>query len=238
MDDPKGKKELTVIFPVYNEQETIARVVREWKITLDSLDISYQIMICEDGSTDGTRETLMQIKDTYHLVFNQKKLRRGYGRSIIDGVLSAQSDYILCVDSDGQYKPADFKKLWSVRGKARIIRGVRTVRCDDLIRKICSRLFYLFFIFFFPSVIKDPSSSFVLFPKKAVTSFIPYLSYMQEGFWWGFSAISIARKTSFFDIPISHQKRLSGKTRVYEMKKMFSIAFRNLRGLLRLKRQL
>jgi hypothetical protein len=61
---------------------------------------------------------------------------------------------------------------------------------------------------------------------------------MQEGFWWGFSAICIARKISFLDIPISHRKRLAGKTRVYEMQKMFSIGLRNIKGLLALQKQL
>ena len=51
-------KELSVIFPIYNEEETIEKTLLEWKNTLDNLQINYEIILAEDGSTDSTKEIL------------------------------------------------------------------------------------------------------------------------------------------------------------------------------------
>lgn len=227
--------DLMVIFPVYNERDAIQSVLHAWKKTLDSLSIAYQLMVCEDGSTDGTAQLLSQIALQYRLILNQKKERRGYGQSIIDGLKSANSHYVFCVDADGQYQASDFKKIWAKRHEAQIIRGVRIRRADEIARKIFSQLFKLFFKLLFASSLSDPSSSFILFKSKTIAPYINYLSYMREGFWWGFSALCVSKKISSIDILIHHQKRLSGKTRVYKMGKIIPIVWRNAIGLLRLK---
>ena len=51
-------KDLSVIFPIYNEEETIEKTLLEWKKTLDSLKINYELILAEDGSTDNTKKIL------------------------------------------------------------------------------------------------------------------------------------------------------------------------------------
>jgi len=93
----KSKLELSVIFPVYNERHTIETVIREWRKELRRLRINFQIIICEDGSSDGTSQFLKKISSKYKLLLNQKKTRRGYGQAVIDGIKLATSEYILSV---------------------------------------------------------------------------------------------------------------------------------------------
>ena len=55
------RKELSLIFPIYNEEKTIKKTLLEWKRLLDKLLINYEIIIAEDGSTDKTRKILEKL---------------------------------------------------------------------------------------------------------------------------------------------------------------------------------
>lgn len=226
---------LAVIMPVYNEKASIQKVLEEWKKELDKAHISYQFILCEDGSTDGTKEELNKIKKKYNLILNQKEKRRGYGRAVIDGMQVAKASYMLCIDTDGSYDPSDFKIMWAQRKKAQVIKGFRIKRMDPWYRKTWSFLFGIPFKLFFSASIKDPSCPLVLFQKKTIVPYLSELLFLREGFWWGFTGMCLKHKISFYELPIRHKPRLSGSTNVYTFPAVFSIALRNGIGLLKLR---
>lgn len=227
--------QLSVILPVYNEKETLGKVLKEWKKELELLNISHQFIICEDGSTDGTKELLSKIQKKYKLIINQKKERRGYGGAVIDGMKESNSRYILSIDSDGQCDPADFEAFWQARKQADVIIGWRTARADALQRKIFSFFFKSAFKLMFPTSLHDPSAPFVLYQKKTFIPYLYQLSFLKEGFWWGFVGTCIRRGINLYELPINHRERFAGDTQVYHLKKIPSIAIRNLVGLIRLR---
>lgn len=227
--------DLNVVLPVFNEKETIETVLKEWKKELDKSNFKYHFVICEDGSTDGTKELLKKIKDKYGLILNQKEERRGYGEAVIGGIKSTNSKYILCVDSDGQCDPKDFVKFWRDKDKADILIGWRTKRADPPQRKLFSLMFKTVFKLLFPTSIYDPSCPYVLFKKQTILPYLKYLKYLKEGFWWGFLGVCVKKKISIYEIPINHRNRLKGDTMVYKTIKIPSVALRNLIGLIKLK---
>lgn len=227
--------QVSIILPVYNERKTIELVLKEWRKELNKYKISYEFVICEDGSTDGTSDLLKKIKDKYSLVLNQEEIRRGYGGAVIDGIKSAKSQYLLSIDSDGQCDPKDFKKFWENRNKADVIIGWRKNRVDAAQRKIFSFLFKSVFELLFQISIHDPSAPFVLYKKKTVLPYLKYYKFLKEGFWWGFIGAAVKNNLSIYEIPINHKVRLSGGTQVYLFKKIPKIAFYNLLGLIKLK---
>jgi len=227
--------QLTIILPVYNEKDSIEIVFKEWKYELDKQNIRYSFVVCEDGSTDGTKELLVKLQKKYSLIINQKKERRGYGRAVIDGIKTVQSEYILCVDSDGQCDPKDFHTFWKNKEKAGILIGWRKNRADPLQRKIFSSLFKTIFVILFPTTIHDPSAPFVLFKKSTITPHASHLVYLKEGFWWGFIGMCVKKNLTVHEIPINHRKRIKGDTQVYRANKLLGIFFRNLYGLYKLK---
>tara|TARA_X000001036_G_C20543136_1_gene751182 strand:- start:120 stop:809 length:690 start_codon:yes stop_codon:yes gene_type:complete len=99
---------LSIIIPCYNEKSTIKEIVE--KISLQS-DISKEIIIVDDNSTDGTREIIENdLKDKIdQLVLNNKNEGKGY--SIRKGIEVATGDIILIQDADLEYDPIDYKKL-------------------------------------------------------------------------------------------------------------------------------
>jgi dolichol-phosphate mannosyltransferase len=228
-------KQLSIILPVYNEKDTIETVLGEWKSVLDKQKITYSFVICEDGSSDGTADLLKEISKKYPLILNQKKQRRGYGKAIIDGIRNADSKFIFCVDSDGQYDPKDFSKFWETRNQSGVLAGWRVNRADNSQRKIFSRMFKVVFKLMFRTKLHDPSSTYVLFKKTTIYPFLNYLTFLDEGFWWGFMGMCVKKNILVKELPISHRKRIKGETKVFNLKEIPEAAFRNFVGLVKLR---
>ena len=233
------KKELSVIFPIYNEEKTAKNTLLEWKSTLDKLLINYEMIIAEDGSTDKTKQILFKLisENKKKFTSNIKNKKRGYAEAIRSSINIASGKYILSVDSDGQCDPKDFNKFWRKRFilNNSILLGNRFKRKDNIQRLIMSKIFLIFHRILFFSNIKDPSCPYVFGKGKIFKKINPYLKYMVEGFWWGFVAICLRKKIKIYQININHRLRLSGKTNVFFLKKIPSIALRNILGLIKLK---
>ncbi|MCX6731172.1 MAG: glycosyltransferase family 2 protein [Candidatus Roizmanbacteria bacterium] len=228
-------KKISILLPVYNEVSVIESVIQEWSYELTRQKMSFELVICEDGSSDGTSQLLRKIQKKYSLVLNQKKARRGYGDAIIDGIKMAQSEYIVSIDSDGQCDASDFRKFWDSKNKSDIVIGWRTKRLDAPQRKLFSLLFKVVFNMLFPCNIHDPSAPFVLYKKKTVLPYIKYIRYLKEGFWWGFIATAVTNGLTVSELPMNHRNRLSGESVVYKINEVPGIAIRNLFGLFKLK---
>jgi len=227
--------DLTVILPVYNEKESVERVIKEWATELNKCSVRYHLMVCEDGSTDGTKQVLERIKKQYRLILNQQGTRRGYGNAIVDGLKATVSRYVLCIDSDGQCDPRDFRKFWLYRNQSLVLIGWRTKRADVAQRKVFSFLFKTLFSLLFPLSIHDPSAPFVLCQTTAIIPHLRYLTFLREGFWWGFIGMCMKKDLMVREIPIRHRPRFNGNTQVYTINKIPAIAVKNIIGLILLK---
>lgn len=226
---------LSLVLPAYNERKTLPVVLKDWKKALISLHIPFEIIVCEDGSTDGTSEYLRKNASLLGVELSQSKTRRGYGGAVLAGIKHAKHTYVLCIDSDGQCDPADLPSFWRSRNKAQVIIGWRTHREDHVQRILFSACFKAFFALLFPNPPKDPSAPFVLFQKKEIQPLLPLLAYLREGFWWGFVAACIREHISIYQLPMHHQLRLAGDTQVYQAKNIPGIALRNILGLIQLR---
>lgn len=227
--------DLNIILPVHNEVNSLGKVLEEWKDEVDKLKIRYEFVICEDGSTDGTKELLNDLQYKFPIALSQEDAQRGYGKAVIDGIKLSHSHLVLCIDSDGQCDPKDFHEFWRNKDTSDILIGWRTNRQDSFLRKLYSGSFKKVFNMLFSSGLHDPSAPFVLFRKQKIIDNLDYLFYLQEGFWWGFVAMCCKKKLRIKEIPINHRIRFDGGTRVFVFSRIFSIAFRNLTGLIRLK---
>ncbi len=113
---------LSVIIPAYNERATIAELVRRVK----EADIPKEIIIVDDGSTDGTRDIVQGLKDEEtRIVYHP--YNRGKGMAIRTGIKQARGDIIVIQDADLEYDPNDYHKLIEpiIEGKAKVVYGSR-----------------------------------------------------------------------------------------------------------------
>ena len=227
---------LSIILPVFNEVKSLEHVVSLWSKYLLKEKIIHEFVLCEDGSTDGTKELIKKLEKKYFISNQSVENRRGYGQGVIAGIIAAKYEFILCIDSDGQCMPDSFDKFYKNRDIADILIGNRRPRKDPKIRIVYSKLFKLIHDYLFNSKIDDPSCPFVLAKKNVYIKLIDKLGFMREGFWWGFVGAAKMHKLKFHQIDIIHYERYDGSTVVYKLNTMPMIIIRNILGLIILKK--
>ena len=229
-------KNISLVLPVFNEKKSLLYVIKSWHQFLIKQNIKHEFVICEDGSTDGTKELVQELKEKYPISDQSSKERLGYGGGVTRGIKASKFEYILCIDSDGQCMPNSFMKFYNCEKEKDIIIGNRNPRRDPRLRIIYSKLLKVYHDLLFNSKITDPSCPYVFAKKNIYLELLPKLSYVKEAYWWGFIGAAIMLKKKIIEYDIEHFERYDGSSVVYKFSKMPGIIFRNLLGLLRLKR--
>jgi glycosyltransferase involved in cell wall biosynthesis len=123
---PAKIRKLSVIVPVYNERNTVVEVLRRMRAVELPDAIDLEIIVVDDGSTDGTRDVLNQLRDsTVRILLHEEN--RGKGAAVRTGIEVASGDYVLIQDADLEYDPEDWPKLIApvMRGRAQVVYGSR-----------------------------------------------------------------------------------------------------------------
>lgn len=135
--------ELSIVIPVYNEQENIPPLIEALAVALKHT--KYEVIFVDDGSTDSTVNTINQIAENQHLPYIKLiEFARNYGQTsaMAAGIEHASGKYIATLDGDLQNDPADIpmmiKKL--EEENLDIVAGCRANRKDNLLRTIPSRI--------------------------------------------------------------------------------------------------
>ena len=113
---------LSVLIPAYNEINNIEKILNK----IGEVDIPKEIIVVDDGSTDGTRELLTQLKsDKIKVVFHEKN--QGKGGAIRTAIQHATGDVIIIQDADLEYDPQDYHKLIPLvaSGQEKVVYGSR-----------------------------------------------------------------------------------------------------------------
>jgi glycosyltransferase involved in cell wall biosynthesis len=98
---------LSVIVPVYNENGTVRRILE----VIRSVPVEKEILVIDDGSTDGTRETLKSMpgQPDVRILFHEKNM--GKGAAVKTGIREAKGDVVIIQDADLEYDPMDYLPL-------------------------------------------------------------------------------------------------------------------------------
>jgi len=145
IDGPGRAIVLSVVVPVYNEQDNIKPLLQEIIAAVEPLEMDYEVLYVDDCSTDDSAIWLRELRLRYpQLRVLQHQQRSGQSTAICSGVRAAQGQWIATLDGDGQNPPADIVTLWQhplrQSGQAQMLAGWRQARHDDWLKRLSSRV--------------------------------------------------------------------------------------------------
>lgn len=129
--------ELSVCAPAFNERDGIEPVVREWVEILSTFSFVSEIVITNDGSTDGTGEVLNRLSAEIPILRVVHLARNGgYGRALSAAISASRGRYVATIDSDGQFDVTDAKRLLerATRENCELVTGFRVAKKDSVLR--------------------------------------------------------------------------------------------------------
>ena len=123
MTDTAAKASISVVIPAYNERSTIRAILARVK----AVDREKEIIVVDDGSTDGTRTILREYLDDPEIKVIMQPQNQGKGSAIRTGFREATKDVVIVQDADEEYDPGEYDKLCSPieRGLADVVYGSR-----------------------------------------------------------------------------------------------------------------
>jgi glycosyltransferase involved in cell wall biosynthesis len=141
---PAGRgRRVSVVVPLYDEEETLAALYDEIEAVLDGVDLDWEIVYVDDGSRDGSYAELVRLHEAHRNV-RVVRLRRNFGKSaaLTAGFACASGDVIVTIDADLQDDPAEIPSLLAKLDEGHdLVSGWKSTRHDPLRRRVVSRIY-------------------------------------------------------------------------------------------------
>jgi dolichol-phosphate mannosyltransferase len=208
----------TLVMPAYNEEECIEQCITLWLAELSKIfGTEFRFIVINDGSKDNTKAILDMLASRHPQLMVVHQVNQGHGATVLNGykiALEQGSDYIFQTDSDNQFMPSDFIKLWDRRSESKFIIGRRKNRHDALHRLVISRIAAMLVMLLFGVRIKDSNVPFRLMQSGFLKELLPLLP---AGVFIPNICLSIAaavKKQPLLDIPVGHLERKTGQVSI------------------------
>jgi len=142
MSVPTKAPDLSVVAPVYNEVENLDALVREIHDALEPEGVSFEIVLVDDGSSDGSSEKIAELANAAGSTVRGLHFRenRGQTAAFDAGFKAARGRWVVTIDADLQNDPHDIPKLLEQLGEFDAAVGYRATREDNWLRRISSQI--------------------------------------------------------------------------------------------------
>ncbi len=206
-----GKPEISVVLPVYNEESCISTVLAELRDALRGSTDSYEIMLVDDGSNDGTAGLLHEFAaQNPEVTVLRLSANSGQSAAFWAGIQRAAGRVITLMDADGQNDPSDIAKCAApvLAGEADICCGYRQNRKDTFSKRIGSKLANRFRRKMLGDEIIDTGCSMKAFRSEL----LKVLQYW-DGMHRFLPVLASLQGARIVQIPVNHRPRLAGKSK-------------------------
>jgi dolichol-phosphate mannosyltransferase len=169
-------KDLIIVVPVYNEEASLQPLIEDWRNLLSSIEVSYQFLFIDDGSTDQSLAILKTSQQTSPDIFVLSQLNAGHGPAILSGYREAcKAQWVLQIDSDHQLATGAFPELWRSREDYDLLLGQRLKKHAAAGRRLISSATWLLLQSLFGPAPKDVNCPYRLFRGPALTSALAHI---------------------------------------------------------------
>jgi len=210
-------KKISIIIPVYNEEESVAQLHKEIITTMSKIDYPYEIIFIDDGSSD---KTLLELKRLFPVIVVSFAKNFGKSQALQAGFNEASGDYIITLDGDLQDDPKEIPSfIKSLESNLDLVCGWKYKRLDNFSRRFVSKIANNTTKYFTNTLVHDMNCCFKGYRRKVVKQlrlfgdmhrYIP-ATVSSLGFRVG-------------EIKVNHRQRIYGKTK-YGLKRLINGLF-------------
>ena len=199
---------ISAVLPAYNEEAAIAQVLELTASSLRGNAPSAEIVVVDDGSRDATAARVLRAHtEDVPVRLVSHATNRGYGAALRTGFEAAACDAVWLMDSDGQFDPADLRRLLAVYARDRVVAGYRILRSDPAFRRASNAAFFAVARTLLGGIARDPNCGFKLFPRAVG------VGLHADGAIISTELLLRARRSGFriVEVPIPHYPRRTGR---------------------------
>ena len=208
--DPNAPKpSLTVVIPCYNEVNTVQDVV----MRVLAEDIVDEVIIVDDGSTDGSRDALRDLEAAGHerLSVHYHQRNQGKGAALVTGFKQASSDVIVIQDADFEYDPREYARLLKPiqEGVAQVVYGSRFLggprKAMNFWNMVANKCLTLLTNILYNAILSDMETCYKCFRREVVEG----MQIKARGFEFEpeFTAKVLRQGIRIVEVPISYYGR-------------------------------
>jgi glycosyltransferase involved in cell wall biosynthesis len=156
---------LSLVLPAFNEEGNIERAVRDAARAAAALTPSYEVVVVDDGSRDGTRARLTALEGELGpcLRVLRHEVNRGYGAALRSGFQAARGELVFYTDADNQFDLTELDQFLPLMDAHDAVLGYRVRRRDPRLRLFTSRVFNTLADWVLGLEVRDVNCSFKLF---------------------------------------------------------------------------
>jgi glycosyltransferase involved in cell wall biosynthesis len=170
--DTQSASDLAFILLAHNEATTIEEELRTLHDVIFSKLPGMDVIVAEDGSTDGTRERLVSLQKELGFRIVGGAARKGYARAVLDAIASSDRHWTALCDGGMKHAPEDFWALWNARGNADMVVGRKTNRTDQIYRRALTAGFNFLLRTYFHVDVHDADSGLRIMNRKVIDQVI------------------------------------------------------------------
>jgi glycosyltransferase involved in cell wall biosynthesis len=221
---------LSVVIPVFNEKGTIREILRRVLAT----GLAEEIIVVDDGSTDGTRTILEELAPDHsalRLILQPRNL--GKGAAVRAGIQAARGDLILIQDADLEYDPREYPGLLAPieQGRADVVYGSRFLgaprRTTMFWHMVANQMLTLMTNILFNSILSDMETGYKLFRREVIQPI--RLRCQRFDFEPEVTAKLLKRRVRIYEVPISFDPREYSEGKKIGLKDAFAAVWTLLR---------
>ncbi len=198
---------LSVIIPVYNEVQNIREILKRVQAT----GLAWEILIVDDGSTDGTRDILEELDGTDQIRVILHEENQGKGAAVRTGFGEAKGDVFLIQDADLEYDPRDYPNILKPieEGIADVVYGSRFLggprRSTMFLHMIANKLLTLATNILYNNILTDMETGYKVFRREVLDGIT--LHSNSFNFEPEFTAKILKKNVRIFEVPITFNPR-------------------------------
>ena len=180
---------VSVIIPAHNEAVRITSTLKETIKTFNEFGCHYEIIVMDDGSSDGTHEKVVEFSRKHENIFVKKNWENyGKGRAIKKGCRYATGEYVVFLDADMDLHPAQLQTFVDIMrlDEADVVIGSK-MHPNSIVdypwhRKLISHIYFLLIKVLFGLPIHDTQTGLKLFKKEVIKKVFPRILVKQFAF--------------------------------------------------------